>query len=90
MKVDNEINLKNYHKRKVLRIWIIVFGIASLLLSLLSLTIQLGVGYALICFIVMTILTKIRENTELINSKNEKISEKNKKLIKNKTDKTKG
>lgn len=90
MKVDNEINLKNYHKRKVLRIWIIVFGIATLLLSLLSLTIQLGVGYALICFIVMTILTKIRENTELINSKNEKISEKNKKLIKNKTDKTKG
>ena len=90
MKVDNEINLKNYHKRKVLRIWIIVFGIATLLLSLLSLTIQLGVGYALICFIVMTILTKIRENTELINSKNEKVNEKNKKLIKNKTDKTKG
>lgn len=87
MKVDNEINLKNYHKRKVLRIWIIVFGIATLLLSLLSLTIQLGVGYALICFIVMTILTKIRENTELINSKNEKISEKIKKESKKKVKK---
>ncbi len=87
MKVDNEINLKNYHKRKVLRIWIIVFGIATLLLSLLSLTIQLGVGYALICFIVMTILTKIRENTELINIKNEKISEKIKKESKKKVKK---
>ena len=89
MKIDNDINLKNYKKRKVLRIWIIIFGVATLLLSLLSLTINLGVGYALVCFIIMTYLTNVRNSTELINNKNEKVNEKVKNAFKNKKKSTK-
>ena len=82
MRVDNDINLKNYKKRKVLRIFIIIFGILTITLSVLSLTIKLGAGYALIAFIVMSILTKLRNNTSLID-KDHNISNSSKKNDKN-------
>ena len=68
MKIDNDINLKNYKKRKILRIFIIIFGILTIFLSVLSLTIKLGAGYALLAFVVMSILTRIRNNTLLVNN----------------------
>ena len=69
MKIDNDINLKNYKKRKILRIFIIIFGILTITLSILSLTIKLGAGYALLAFIAMSILTRIRNNTSLVDNK---------------------
>lgn len=65
-KVDNDQNLKNYKKRKVLRALIIIFGIVTIVLAFLSLFIKLGAGYALIAFIIMTILTKVRNSIEYV------------------------
>lgn len=71
MKKSNEEVLRNYKKRKVLRIFIILFGILTIVLSVLSLTIKLGPGYALLAFIIMTILTKKRNSIEY-NADNKK------------------
>lgn len=68
MKVDNDINLKNYKRRKILRIFIIIFGVLTLILSVLSLVVGLGVGYALLAFIVMSILTRVRNNTLIVDN----------------------
>ena len=65
MKISNEQNLKNYKKRKILWWLIIIFGVLTIILSFLSLLIKLGVGYALIAFIIMTLLTKKRNSIEL-------------------------
>lgn len=70
--LTNDENLENYKKRKVLRWAIIVFGIITITLAMLSLTIKLGVGYALIAFIIMTVLTKIRESIPLKDNDEEK------------------
>ena len=70
--LTNDENLENYKKRKILRWAIIVFGILTITLAMLSLTIKLGVGYALIAFIIMTILTKVRESIPLKNNDEEK------------------
>lgn len=64
MKKNNDELLDNYKKRKVLRIFIILFGLLTIVLSILSLTIKLGAGYALIAFIIMSILTRKRNSIE--------------------------
>lgn len=69
MKKSNDELLKNYKKRKTLRTFIILFGILTILLSILSLTIKLGSGYALVSFVIMTILTKKRNGIKY-NNKN--------------------
>lgn len=78
MKISNEQNLKNYKKRKILWWFIIIFGILTIVLSFLSLLIKLGVGYALIAFIIMTLLTKKRNSIEYIPNDNIKKKIKNK------------
>lgn len=78
MKISNEQNLKNYKKRKILWWFIIIFGILTIVLSFLSLLIKLGVGYALIAFIIMTLLTKKRNSIEYISNDNIKKKIKNK------------
>lgn len=64
MKKNNDELLDNYKKRKVLRIFIILFGLLTIVLSILALTIKLGAGYALIAFIIMSILTRKRNSIE--------------------------
>lgn len=68
-KLSNDQNIKNLKTRKILRIWIIIFGILTILLAVLSLTIKLGFGYSLASFIIMTILTKKRESIPIKVSK---------------------
>ena len=79
--INNEEKYKNYKKRKILRIFIIIFGVLTLVLSVLSLTIGLGVGYALIAFVTMSILTRVRNNT-LISENKHNIKSNNRKCKK--------
>lgn len=60
-KLTNDQNIKNLKKRKILRRFIILFGILTIVLAILSLTVKLGFGYSLVAFIIMTILTRQRE-----------------------------
>lgn len=78
MKINNDQNLKNYKKRKILWWLIIIFGVLTIVLSFLSLLIKLGVGYALIAFIIMTLLTKKRNSIEYIPNDSIKKKSKNK------------
>lgn len=68
-KLSNDQNIKNLKTRKMLRIWIIIFGILTIVLSILSLTVKLGFGYALVAFIIMSLLTKKRESIPIKVSK---------------------
>ncbi len=61
-KLTNDQNIKNLKTRKILRWLIIIFGIITIVLSILSLTIKLGIGYAIVAFLITTILTKKRES----------------------------
>ena len=60
VKLTNDQNIKNLKKRKILRRFIILFGILTIVLAVLSLTVKLGFGYSLVAFIIMTILTKAK------------------------------
>lgn len=83
--LTNDQNIKNLKKRKILRYFIIAFGIITIVLAILALTIKLSFIFSLISFIVMTILTRTRENIPIKISKSlemkriEKAIEKNKK-----------
>lgn len=68
-KLTNDQNIKNLKTRKILRILIIIFGILTIALAILSLTVKLGFGYSLVSFIIMTILTKKRESIPIKISK---------------------
>lgn len=61
-KLTNDQNIKNLKKRKILRYFIIFFGIVTIVLAILSLTIKLSFIFSLISFIIMTLLTKKRES----------------------------
>lgn len=76
-KISNDQNIKNLKSRKILRYLIIVCGLITIVLAVLSLTIKLSFIYSLIAFIIMTILTKKRESIpiKLNKSKDIKIIE---------------
>ena len=61
-KLTNDENIRNLKKRKVLRYLIIVFGIITIILAILALTIKLSFIFSLVSFIIMTMLTKKRES----------------------------
>lgn len=90
VKLTNDQNIKNLKKRKILKRFIILFGILTIVLAVLSLTVKLGFGYSLVAFIIMTILTRQREkisvnlNKDLETKRIEKAIEKQKKKQKRK------
>jgi len=59
-KLTNDQNIKNLKQRKILRYWIIIFGIVTIILSILSLVIKLNFVFPLITFVIMTLLTNKR------------------------------
>ena len=61
----NEKKLNNYKKRKILRIIIIISSLITIVLSILSLIIKLNIIYALLGFIITTVLTKYRNSLEI-------------------------
>ena len=69
VKLTNDQNIKNLKKRKVLRYFIIIFGLITIVLAVLSLIIKLSFIYSLIGFIIMTTLTRARENIPIKISK---------------------
>lgn len=83
-KLSNDQNIKNLKTRKMLRIWIIIFGILTIVLSILSLTVKLGFGYALVAFIIMSLLTKKRESIPIKVSKDIEAKKIEKAMKKNK------
>lgn len=68
-KLTNDQNIKNLKKRKILRYFIIVFGMTTIILAILALTIKINFIYSLVAFIIMTILTKKRESIPIKISK---------------------
>ena len=69
-KISNDENIRNLKKRKILRWIIIVFSIVTIVLSLLSLIVQLNFIFPLITFIITSILMRVRDNTP-INKKDD-------------------
>lgn len=63
--LTNEKKLNNYKKRKILRIIIIISSLITIVLSILSLIIKLSIIYALLGFIITTVLTKYRNSLEI-------------------------
>lgn len=63
--LTNEKKLNNYKKRKILRIIIIISSLTTIVLSILSLIIKLNIIYALLGFIITTVLTKYRNSLEI-------------------------
>lgn len=61
-KLTNDENIKNLKKRKILRYLIIFFGVVTIVLAILALTIKLSFVFSLVSFIIMTVLTKKRES----------------------------
>ncbi len=62
LKLTDDQNIKNLKTRKILRRFIMVFCILTIVLAILSLTIKLNAIFPLISFIISTILIKKREN----------------------------
>jgi len=63
--MTNDEKDKAYKKRQILRILIIVFGLATLVLSIWSLVDKVTPIPALICFLIEAILSKCRDNIKL-------------------------
>ena len=69
VKLTNDQNIKNLKTRKILRILIIIFGLLTIILAFLSLTIKLGIGYSIVEFIITNILTRKREKIPINRNK---------------------
>ena len=63
--MTNDEKDKAYKKRQVLRALIIVFGLATLVLSIWSLVDKVTPIPALICFIIEAILSKYRDSIKI-------------------------
>lgn len=63
--MTNQEKEKAYKKRQILRILIIIFGLATLVLSIWSLVDKITPIPALICFLIEAILSKCRDNIKL-------------------------
>lgn len=83
-KLTNDQNIKNLKKRKILRYLIIVFGVLTIGLSILALTIKLNFVFSLIAFVIMTLLTKYRESIPIKISKTLEMKKIEKTLAKHK------
>lgn len=92
--LTNEQNLKNLKKREVLRITIIIFALLTIVLALVNLFYGLHIIFAFISYIVVVVLTKIRNSTPIIlkddlSDVRKEIENNKKKYKKNVSDKTK-
>jgi len=63
--MNNETKYKNYKLRKVLRYIVIFTSILTVVLSILALIKKISLIYALLSFIVLTILKRYRNSLKL-------------------------
>ena len=68
--ISNDQNIKNFKKREVLRILIIIFAILTICLALLNLFFKVHIIFAFLSYVVVFVLTRIRNKTP-INKKDE-------------------
>ncbi len=68
-KFTNDEKYDAYKKRKILRIFIIVFGIATIVLAILSLILKFSCIYAVGTFLIMSLLNKYRDSLSFNNKK---------------------
>ena len=64
-KLSNAENISNLKKRKILRYIIIFFSLATIVTSLLTLIFGVSVIFALISFVITTILMKVKDNIKI-------------------------
>lgn len=64
-KLSNAENISNLKKRKILRYIIIFFSLATIVTSLLTLIFGVSVIFALISFVITTILMKVKDNIKV-------------------------
>lgn len=89
MKNENDLKYARYKKRKYLRYAIIIVSIMTIVLATLSLTIKLGIGYALVTFIITLVLKRMYVKVDAELSKDDH-KEKNNKKAKGSSKKAKG
>lgn len=83
-KLTNDQNIKNLKTRKKLRYLIIFFGILTIILAVLALTIKLSFIFSLVSFLIMTFLTKKRESIPIKMNKDLEIKKIQKSIDKHK------
>ena len=81
--ISNDENIRNLKKRKILRIIIIVFALATIVLSLASIIFKISILFPLLSFVITHILMSAKEKI-IINKKDDldsvrKLLNKNKK-----------
>lgn len=81
-KITNNENIKNLKKRKILRYFIILFAILTIVFSVLNLFFQVSLVFALVFFVITTILDKVRSKIEII--KKDDMEDIRKEMTKNK------
>ena len=86
-KLNDNQKLDNYNKRKILRFVIMVMSVFTIILAVLSLTIKLGFGYAVVSYIITHVLISMRNKLEIKEEETEK-KDTNKKKNNKKTKKS--
>ena len=82
-KISNDENIRNLKKRKILRAFIIIFCILTIILAFLNLFYDVSIFFAIGTFVIVIILNKTRDNI-FINKRDdlEEIREEIKKIKK--------
>lgn len=80
-KIDDNQKIENYRKREILRLVIMIMSILTIVLAILSLTIKLGFGYAIISYIITHVLISMRNKLEIKEEKETKTKENKTKSI---------
>lgn len=94
-KINDNENIENYRKREILRWVIMTMSVLTIVLAILSLTIKLGFGYALVSYLITHVLISMRNKLEIKESdlvkskKEEKKKEKSQKKANKVTKKSK-
>ena len=86
-KLNDNQKLDNYNKRKILRLVIIIMSVFTIILAVLSLTIKLGFGYAVVSYIITHVIISMRNKLEIKDEETEK-KDNNKKKNSKKTNKS--
>jgi len=63
--MNNDININNYKKRKILKYIIIVLCLSMIILSILCLILNISLVYPLILLVIEIILNKYRDSLKV-------------------------
>lgn len=64
LKLDNDVKIKRVKQRKILKVFIIIFGFLTLLLAIHSLVTKFTPIFAIISFLMEAILSNIRNKLD--------------------------